>query len=227
MSSRALAAIVVLLGVVLSPTRAVAAVRVLIAYDVAARPSFTARIEAGPSVRAERRGFDSYAYDDRANGYWGAMNSPSVRDAVALHAYDDAVNLADSREVGEPAIYDGHVATTAAEGVEAAEGAAQGASFGSFSSFKNALGPAGEGAQWHHIVEQTPGNLPRFGPGPIQNTGNLVRLGVPTHRQISGFYSSIQPFTGGATVRSWLSTQPFEIQQQFGQEVLLRFGVSF
>ncbi len=115
----------------------------------------------------------------------------------------------------------------AAEGFEVAEGAAQGASFRSFSSFKNALGPAGEGAQWHHIVEQTPGNLARFGPGPIQNTGNLIRLDVATHQQISGFYSSIQPFTGGATVRSWLSTQSFEIQQQFGQEVLLRFGVSF
>ncbi|MGO9836897.1 MAG: RHS repeat-associated core domain-containing protein [Polyangiaceae bacterium] len=115
----------------------------------------------------------------------------------------------------------------AAEGVEAATGAAQGASFTSFGAFKSAVGAAGEDVQWHHIVEQTPGNLARFGSGPIQNTGNLIRLDTAVHRQISGFYSSIQPFSGGATVRSWLSAQPFELQQQFGQDALIRFGVGF
>ncbi len=112
--------------------------------------------------------------------------------------------------------------------VELAEGAAQGASASSFGAFKNALGPAGEGMQWHHIVEQTPGNLARFGSGPIQNTGNLIRLDTVVHQQIlAAFTRRSQPFTGGATVRQWLSTQSFESQQQFGQELLLRFGVSF
>jgi hypothetical protein len=64
----------------------------------------------------------------------------------------------------------------------------------------------------------------------IQNTGNLIRLDTATHQQISGFYSSIQPqVTGSAslTVRQWLSTQSFGAQQEFGQQILLRFGVSF
>jgi hypothetical protein len=46
------------------------------------------------------------------------------------------------------------------------------------------------------------------------------------HQQISGFYSSIQPFTNGQTVRQWLSTQSLEQQVQFGMDTLRRFGVS-
>lgn len=85
-------------------------------------------------------------------------------------------------------------------------------------------GSAGEGMQWHHLVEQTPGNVARFGGEAIHNTGNLVRLETGVHRQISGYYSSIQDFTGGQTVRQWLGTQSLEAQQQFGLEMLRRFG---
>lgn len=99
-----------------------------------------------------------------------------------------------------------------------------GQGFNSFSSFKRTLGPAGENAQWHHIVEQTPGNLNRFGAQTIHNTDNLVRVPTDIHRQISGFYSSKQPFTGGQTVRQWLGTQPIEAQQQFGRQVMQQFG---
>jgi hypothetical protein len=73
-----------------------------------------------------------------------------------------------------------------------------------------ALGPAGAGRQWHHVVEQTPGNVSNFGAYAIHNTQNVIALDVGVHRQISGFYSSIAPqFTGSSTltVRQWLSTQ--------------------
>jgi len=75
--------------------------------------------------------------------------------------------------------------------------------------------------------EQTPGNLERFGAETIHNTENLVQLphGRGTiHNQISGFYSSKQPFTGGQTVRQWLSTQSFEDQAAFGRNVIQQFG---
>ena len=48
--------------------------------------------------------------------------------------------------------------------------------WGSFSGFRSAMGSAGAGKQWHHIVEQTPGNVARFGPHPLHNTENVVRL---------------------------------------------------
>jgi RHS repeat-associated protein len=99
--------------------------------------------------------------------------------------------------------------------------------FRSFSAFKNAMGRAGSSMNWHHIVEQTPGNLARFGPQSIHNTENLVRLDAALHGRISAYYSSIQPQVTGSTtltIRQWLSTQSFEAQEAFGQRVLSMFG---
>lgn len=39
-----------------------------------------------------------------------------------------------------------------------------------------ALGKAGPGQAWHHIVEQTPRNVARFGAQAIHNTRNVIRL---------------------------------------------------
>lgn len=78
--------------------------------------------------------------------------------------------------------------------------------------------------EWHHLVEQTSGNIAQFGPKAVHNTGNLVRVEAPVHRQVSAYYSSKQPFTNGATVRQWLSNQTFEAQQTFGREILTQFG---
>jgi hypothetical protein len=52
-----------------------------------------------------------------------------------------------------------------------------------------------------------------------------MALDATVHTQISAYYSRIQPFTNGQTVRQWLSTQSFETQRQFGQQVLRDFGV--
>jgi hypothetical protein len=86
------------------------------------------------------------------------------------------------------------------------------------------MGPAGPGKNWHHIVEQTKGNVAKFGPEQLHNTQNVIRMETGRHRQISGYYSSIQDFTGGQTVRQWLSTQSFKAQQEFGLQVIRRFG---
>lgn len=97
----------------------------------------------------------------------------------------------------------------------------------SFRAFKRANGTAGEGMAWHHIVEQNPSNYLRFGPYKLHNTKNLIKVphGKGTiHAQISGYYSSIQPFTGGQTVRKWLSTKSYEEQFQFGIETLKKYG---
>ena len=87
--------------------------------------------------------------------------------------------------------------------------------------------PAGQGQAWHHIVEQTPGNIAKFGNELIHNTENLIRLphgAGSIHAKISGYYSSKDFFTGGKTVRQWLSTQSFEEQYEFGVQILKKFG---
>jgi hypothetical protein len=89
------------------------------------------------------------------------------------------------------------------------------------------MGAAGGGLQWHHIAEQTGGNIARFGSEAIHNTGNLIRLETETHQAVSAFYSSIQPFSDGMRVRQWLSPQSLAAQQAFGRQVLMRFGVAF
>ena len=98
--------------------------------------------------------------------------------------------------------------------------------YSSFKSFKRAMGPAGNGKEWHHIVEQTDGNVARFGPQALHNTENVIPLDEAIHQQLSGFYSSIRSFSQGKTVRAWLSTQSFEAQRAFGLKVLRDFGVT-
>ncbi|GHG91294.1 hypothetical protein GCM10012319_52030 [Comamonas sp. KCTC 72670] len=97
--------------------------------------------------------------------------------------------------------------------------------YSSFKSFKRAKGPAGPGKEWHHIVEQTDGNVGRFGPKAIHNTENLIPVEVAIHQEISALYSSIRPYSQGKTVRAWLSSQPFERQRAFGLKILRDYGV--
>ncbi|QDE66551.1 hypothetical protein BHS09_05760 [Myxococcus xanthus] len=98
--------------------------------------------------------------------------------------------------------------------------------WGSFSGFKKAMGPAGKNKQWHHIVEQTPGNVKRFGPQSLHNTENIIPLDKVLHVDISAFYSSIRrDITGSpSTVRQWLSTQSFEAQRDFGRLAIKNIG---
>ncbi|NRD53611.1 SitA5 family polymorphic toxin [Corallococcus exiguus] len=90
--------------------------------------------------------------------------------------------------------------------------------WGSFSGFKKAMGPAGKNKEWHHIVEQTTGNVKRFGPQALHNTENLIPLDKSLHSDVSAFFSSIRRDITGSplTVRQWLSTQSYEAQRDFG-----------
>ena len=102
-----------------------------------------------------------------------------------------------------------------------------GMGYATFNSFKQAKGSAGPGKAWHHIVEQTSGNVSKFGAYKIHNTNNLIKLPYGAgsiHAKVSGYYSSIQPFTGGKTVHQWLSTQSYDAQYKFGIETLKKFG---
>lgn len=94
--------------------------------------------------------------------------------------------------------------------------------FSSFRALKRALGPAGEGRQWHHIVEQS--KIGQFGAESIQNVDNVIALPKPVHETISGFYSSkVAGLTGDKTVRQWLEGKPFQFQYEFGRETIKNF----
>jgi len=91
--------------------------------------------------------------------------------------------------------------------------------WGSYSGFTSAMGPAGKGKEWHHIVERTPGNVKRFGGEALHNTENITALDKALHTRLSAFYSSKYLRVTGSrnlTVRQWLSTQSYEAQREFG-----------
>jgi hypothetical protein len=91
--------------------------------------------------------------------------------------------------------------------------------WGSFGGFKSAMGKAGPGKQWHHIVEQTKGNTKRFGGAALHNTENIIALDKALHTRVSALFSrKVLRITGSRTmtVRQWLSTQSYEAQREFG-----------
>ncbi|RKG93277.1 hypothetical protein D7V88_03305 [Corallococcus terminator] len=115
--------------------------------------------------------------------------------------------------------------TVEAGGESPAPWAASGTpAYSSFKSFKRAMGSAGEGKEWHHLVEQTDGNVARFGPKALHNRENILPLDKSLHSRISGYYSSIQPFTRGRTVRDWLRPQSFVEQREFGLKMMRDLG---
>lgn len=97
------------------------------------------------------------------------------------------------------------------------------AGYRSFRAYKRAMGPAGPDKEWHHIVNQTKGNVARFGPHAIHNANNMVALDTAVHRRVSAFYSSKNfNITGSHTmrVRDYVQQMSFDDQQAFGMKVI-------
>lgn len=96
--------------------------------------------------------------------------------------------------------------------------------FSSYRKFKKAYGKAGDGMEWHHIVEQRSANISQFGAERIHNIDNIVALPTDVHRKISGHYSSIQPESEHMRVRDWLNGKSFEFQYDYGLQLLKKYG---
>ena len=97
---RALAALLLLVGVVVFPLRAAAAtIPMPIAYDAAVRP--TARMAVGrlDAVRREAEHGSINAYDPGRHSYDNPSNPHAGDGAGAVHTYDDAPESPDRRQV--------------------------------------------------------------------------------------------------------------------------------
>lgn len=148
---------------------------------------------------------------------------------LTLAAVGEVQTVAVSAEAVALSLAPGAVAMTA-QGSGAAKNRPTGyRAWGSFSGFKNAMGSAGEGKEWHHIVEKTPGNVKRFGPQALHNTENVIPMDKALHTRVSAFYSSIQKELTNSTltVRKWLGTQSYEDQREFGLKAIenIRKGI--
>ncbi|OQB24675.1 MAG: hypothetical protein BWY11_00897 [Firmicutes bacterium ADurb.Bin182] len=135
----------------------------------------------------------------------------------------NAVDLADES---------GYIEFGGKSGVSGNEGAGNylegGKGFNTFSDVKKALGPAGDGKAWHHIVEKNQISRSVFSATDVHNTRNLVSVesgfSGSIHNKLSGHYSSIQPYTNGQIVRQWLSNLSFQQQFEYGLNQLHQYG---
>jgi RHS repeat-associated protein len=96
--------------------------------------------------------------------------------------------------------------------------------YSSFRKLKKNIGSAGEGKDWHHIVEQSQIKKSGFSPSQIHNTSNIIAVDHQTHMKITGYYTRIYGDTG-LSLRDWLAGQSYETQYQVGLDVLRMYNV--
>ena len=141
-----------------------------------------------------------------------------VETIKAVKIVDKAVDAADSV----------HDAAKKAEKLQKASDALQdsivksGRGFDSFPALKKEAPYPGKNNHLHHLVEQSQIKKSGFSSTLINNEMLLVPIDDKTHAKISGFYSSKPGFTGGLTVRDWLSTKSFADQLTFGLGAIYR-----
>jgi len=94
--------------------------------------------------------------------------------------------------------------------------------YSSFRAAKANLGSAGPGRVFDHVVEQSQIGRSGLAPELIHHPFNLNPVGAEINQLKANYYSSIRPYTGGRTVRDWLTGQSFEDQYEFGMEIVNR-----
>ena len=144
-----------------------------------------------------------------STGSWGGVGEAALN-GMAIGALSGAVSGAITGGITCGLSYNSG-ATSAGKG------------FDTYRQLRNKIGSPGAENEWHHIVEQSQIAKSGFSPQMIQNTNNIMTISQTTHRAISGYYSSVQPFTNGMIVRNWLAGQSFSAQYEFGINVIKLF----
>lgn len=92
--------------------------------------------------------------------------------------------------------------------------------FNTFDQAKAALGPAGDGMVYDHVVEQSQIVKSGFDPQVVHSAANLRPVPASINAAKAAYYASKQPFSNGLRVRDWLAGQDFATQREFGLDVL-------
>jgi hypothetical protein len=86
------------------------------------------------------------------------------------------------------------------------------------------FGRAGDGYQYHHIVEQGGAN-PQFSAPELQSTDNVIRLPTILHEAINSRYYNEAKDAPDLTIRQWLSTKSFDEQYEEGIQIMRDLGI--
>jgi hypothetical protein len=81
------------------------------------------------------------------------------------------------------------------------------------------FGGAGPGNQYHHIVTQGGANADIIPPEQLQNTENIIILPTLLHEAVNDEYLGPSP-DPNMNLYQWLQTQPYDVQREFGLQIL-------
>jgi hypothetical protein len=184
-----LAALVLLVvGIVLSPMRALAAtIPALFAYDVPVPHPPTVRVGASPSLRPEGSTVARYIYDDVPDGHVGRTKLHTGHGTGSVHVYDAALEVTERREAANGVIYVAPAAPPAAEEAELGAAEVGDTVFRVYGENNNPLGQS-----WSRVDPSSVENYRDVAGLPDVNTGRFV---------IEGQLMNID----GVTVRSALA----------------------
>ncbi|QXX76385.1 hypothetical protein MHY1_03225 [Methylovirgula sp. HY1] len=86
------------------------------------------------------------------------------------------------------------------------------------------FGPAGDGYQYHHIVEVgiNGGAIPT---SRLQSTDNIIRIPTLLHEEISAAYGRSAPTARNMSLRQWLNGQSYQMQYDYGLNVMRELGI--
>jgi hypothetical protein len=79
---------------------------------------------------------------------------------------------------------------------------------------------AGDGSQYHHIVTQGGANVDNIPAAQLQNTDNIVILPTLLHEMVNDEYLGPAPDGSSMTLYQWLQTQSYEVQREYGLQIL-------
>ncbi|MFY0565712.1 hypothetical protein ACN28E_17965 [Archangium lansingense] len=197
-------------------------VRILVMVATAAIGETAALMSKGPKLP----GFGQASRTVEANTGLRLMDAATGAERAIVSVNEGTVRIVlPINAVSMTARNGGGGPSSSSAGASPKEGRPHHRAFKSFDAFKNAMGPAGDGKAWHHIVEQRRINVERFGPEAIHNTDNVIAITKVKHDAISAYYSTKSRDTGGMVVREWLRMKSYEEQRDFGLMILRSFGV--
>jgi hypothetical protein len=84
---------------------------------------------------------------------------------------------------------------------------------------------AGDGLEYHHIVEQGGDNEDNIPPEQLHSTDNIIKLPTIVHEAITAEYTTPQDEYGGMTLREYLRGKPYEVQYEEGIKVLRKLSI--
>lgn len=89
------------------------------------------------------------------------------------------------------------------------------------SDLEKRFGPAGEGMQYHHIIERKAGVAASI----VESTDNIVAIPTILHEELNARYSTKLARFGGKSLREWLQGKSVAVKREWGIRMMREVGI--